>query len=600
MKLAATLLAALLATGGRHRARPDAELDVWRARSSSSAPSISYAVQTGVCPAPSFVCNAGNNLLAHPEDLSNAAWTTFGAGVAAPTVSAAYTRVIDGQTVTCNRVQFAAVASSGQESSIFQRIDDGARTNACKQIDCTYSSYIRPYPGGAGPSSGTLPQGTAALGGDGQGQNPCTFTSEFTRCVKTMASPISASFSYIWLGPVFGQSGASPALDLEICGPKVEYGVGGATAYQCPSPLQDQSAVAHTGYRQSLVTADWGILPRDGAGLVRLPNGKHLLCGGWRATPEATWSEDGGANNTTNQCYLSADDGASWSLVLAHKDDPPQSGAGQRPRRTHSQCFLLDNAGNYVWQLGSDFFDDRYSSGDGTGGPARRDVWRSAVASEGATWEARTLAAEWGQTTLAADGGYNSRVLHYCWFDGSDNLYVGGGQSGLVSSSALSTFYRSTAASSGAAFTLQSGSAPARGTFANGLPYFGGKNWMAFGEVYDADPGQRLYFNDALSFTPAAGWVTENPNTGIAPRGYHNLIAWNGRLWALKGYDGSNRNDLVSSADGVCWRKERASPGPVEHAASVAVSADGGALIITGASTSAAVWKVNAIDGGVP
>jgi hypothetical protein len=537
----------------------------------------------------SVACNASNNLLSHPEDFANGAWSTFGSGAAAPTVSAATTAVIDGQTVTCNRVQWPAVAA-GQESSLYQRLAG----DACKRKTCTKSLYLRSH-SGASVATGNLPLANAQGGGDGQGYQPCPFTSSFSRCALEYASVPNSNFDFFWLGYVASQSGTSAALDLDICGPKAEYGGGGATAYQCPSPLQVAGVPAHTGYTESQLVLDWGINQRDGAGLFRADDGTLVLMGGWRGSTQAEW----GNHVTTNQIYKSSDDGATWSVVQAHADNPAQTGVHAMWRRRHSACWLdaTVSGTHYFYVIGGDGFDDFYNStGDGVP-PYPTDVWRTPAATYGAadTWTRMTATAEWGNTPVAADndGGLNGRVLHDCWADDSGNLYVGFGQTNFTTSTVRTDYYKSI--NGGATWTLM-GNAPfaGRGTHASALPRFLGKTWMVSGEQYDNDVPSRVYFPDAWSFNDTS-WSIGQPDAGVGfARGYANAVAWNGRLWQVKGYPAANSNELYSSAEGICWRKERARVGSAEHAASVGISIDGGALIVTGSSTSASVTSIHA------
>ena len=557
-------------------------------------------------------CNAGNNLLAS-GDLADGSWSAYGSGTAAPTVSALASTTIDGQTVSYNRVQFAAVAG-GQESTVYANVSSGA----CKKITCTYSIYLKAHDG---VSTGNLPIGAASGGGDGQNYQMCPFTGTWSRCDLTVVSAVSHSFSYYWIGYVASQSGTSGALDLDLAGPKAEYGQGGATAYQCPSPLQNSAALPHTGYVQATLTADWGINSRDGAGLVKVADGTLVVLGGWKGAPQAEW----GNHVTTNQVYKSADDGVTWTEVLAHVDDPAQTtgeclgggtctagncvggtcnllacGTGAcapRWRRRHSHCaFTATISGTeYIYVVGADGFDDYYNhTADGVP-PYPADVWRSVASTYGATWTLMTATAGFGNTTPAPDndGGLNGRVLHMCWADDSGNIYVAGGQTNLTSSTLLRDVWKST--NGGTSFTSL-GNAPwtGRGTLASPLPRLNGKTYLYGGEVYDTNAPDRIYRNDVWSFDDT-NWSSIQPDAGWTPRGYHNLVSWKSRIWMLKGYPGENHADIWSAAEpGACWRQERAVAGSAEHAASVAVSADAGSLIFTGSSTGLYVGALRA------
>lgn len=524
-------------------------------------------------------CNSGNNLIS-VTDFANAAWTKLGSGAAAPAVSAATSATVDGVSLAYNRIQFAAVAS-GQESSVYQRL--GGTSDYCQNKTCTFSIYLRSH-SGASVTSGNLPIATAGNGNDGTNYQLCPFTTEWSRCVLTFYSNTTDTYSYFWVGYVQAVSGTSDALDLDIGGPKAEYGAGGATAFQCPSPLQGP-AVQHSGYALTQIDDDWDLVKRDGAGLVATSDGVLVMTGGWSESTEATW----GGNRTTNQVYKSLNGGATWSLVLAHTDSPGSTRWGRR----HSHCNLTANFNGqeYIYIIGGDGFDDAFNASEDGNPPYPRDVWRSPSSSYGATWEKVTDSAEWGATTAAADGGYNGRTLQSCWADGSGNLYVAGGQTSLLVAGALNDVWKST--NGGANWTRILAAAPwaARGTIANALPRFQGRNWLAGGMQYDSTAGNRVHFNDVWNTDDGKSWVQASSGAQWNARGYPSLLAWNGRLWLIKGVIGAaNQSDVWSSDDGKCWRPERDAEGWPSHAVSVAPFST--YLVVTGSATSPGVWRL--------
>ena len=77
-------------------------------------------------------------------------------------------------------------------------------------------------------------------------------------------------------------------------------------------------------------------------------------------------------------------------------------------------------------------------------------------------------------------------------------------------------------------------------------------------------------------WSPADG-VDWQLHAGHAPwpaRQYHEVAAFDGKLWVLGGLDGRNRNDVWYSADGVDWHELPGKPWAPRHAASVFVHDD--------------------------
>ena len=89
---------------------------------------------------------------------------------------------------------------------------------------------------------------------------------------------------------------------------------------------------------------------------------------------------------------------------------------------------------------------------------------------------------------------------------------------------------------------------------------FKGKNWLLGGNDNSKN------FNDVWSSSFAGGnlsWVRvkDDNDTGWSARSEHTSVVFNGKIWVLGGYDGSNKNDVWSSSDGTNWTMDN------EHAA---------------------------------
>ncbi|MBS0261512.1 MAG: hypothetical protein JSS02_06100, partial [Planctomycetes bacterium] len=78
-----------------------------------------------------------------------------------------------------------------------------------------------------------------------------------------------------------------------------------------------------------------------------------------------------------------------------------------------------------------------------------------------------------------------------------------------------------------------------------------------------------------------------------APRQYHDVAVFDGRLWVLEGYlaPEGNRNDVWHSADGVNWSQVPNTPWEKRHAASVFVHQDA-LWMVAGNNMTPDVWKL--------
>lgn len=506
-------------------------------------------------------CSVGPTLLSSQTD-NFSGWTLYGNISAAPTRTLNYGTAPDGTANATTRVQYAAVSASLSESSMYYSIP----SNTCAGVVCTYSLFLKSVNG----ASGNLPVATAEGGRDGQNPQNCAFTSEWSRCVLTVNN--TGTVSAVWTGYVEEYSGTGPAMDLELWRPKVEPGGGGASPTSCPPELQGAYRLVGPGYRQSRLTSSWGIVARDGAGLVTTSDGTMVLLGGWNGTAQPTW----GDTVTTNEVYRSAD-GVTWTSVLAHAAAPPQTGAGQRWRRRHAHGTLLVTISGteYIYIIGGDGFDS-FFGGDGAGGaPYPTDVWRSAASTYGATWERMTASAEWG-----------SRLLHMVWALG-ETLYVAGGQTCQTTGCVLNDVWKSTDA--GATWSRVTHNAPwtGRGTFSNSLPVLNGKAYLIGGEQYDNSAADRVYYNDVWSFDGTT-WEQHTPAAPWTARGYHNVLLWNSRLWLLRGAAASGMlNDAWWSVNGRDWTQSRGAAGRTDHAGSAAITSAGTLLICGGTGNGA-------------
>jgi hypothetical protein len=121
--------------------------------------------------------------------------------------------------------------------------------------------------------------------------------------------------------------------------------------------------------------------------------------------------------------------------------------------------------------------------------------------------------------------------------------------------------------------------------------------WLPGGGTYDT-PGRprRSFNNDVWSSADGASWELHVRHAPWAPRQYHEVAAFDGRLWVLEGWNGRNRNDVHFSADGAAWHELPDTPWAPRHAASVFVY-DGGLWVVAGNNMVADVWKLTPAAG---
>lgn len=83
---------------------------------------------------------------------------------------------------------------------------------------------------------------------------------------------------------------------------------------------------------------------------------------------------------------------------------------------------------------------------------------------------------------------------------------------------------------------------------------FNDKLWLIGG--YDGS-----FRNDVWSSNDGVNWTQVSANAGFSARSDHQVVSFNGKLWVIGGWDGSMKNDVWSSSDGVNWTQETAAAG---------------------------------------
>jgi hypothetical protein len=308
-------------------------------------------------------------------------------------------------------------------------------------------------------------------------------------------------------------------------------------------------------YRWTQITAGAPFAARDGAGALVFRDRMWLL-GGWNPGDRTHFPR------ICNSEVWSSADGADWRL-----ETPAAPWEG---RHTAGYATFAGR----MWIVG----------GDANQGHYQNDVWSSA---DGVRWEREADGVPWGD-----------RVLHYVLaHDGK--LWLMGGQRVPQFAPAAEAFYDDVWCSAdGRDWTRVIEHAPwaPRGMIGGGA-VLAGRMWLPGGGTYDT-PGRprRSFDNDVWSSADGASWELHVQHAPWAPRQYHEVAAFDGKLWVLEGWNGRNRNDVHFSADGAAWHELPDTPWAPRHAASVFVY-DGGLWVVAGNNMVADVWKLTPADG---
>jgi hypothetical protein len=310
------------------------------------------------------------------------------------------------------------------------------------------------------------------------------------------------------------------------------------------------------------VTSRAVFAPRDGAGALKF-RGRMWLLGGWNPGDKVHFPR------ICNNEVWSSEDGRSWTLEKTNSflDATFQSARDWEGRHTAGYVVFKDK----MWIVGGDANQGYYQS----------DVWNS---SDGKTWN--RVAAE-------SQLPWRPRVLHYT-VAFRDKIWVIGGQTVTRFAPAPEALYRDVWTSSDGVqwkkIVPTEPCWPPRGMI-GGSVVLHDRIWLLGGGTYDTlKYKDRSYFNDVWSTADGAAWK-HHADAPWKPRQYHDVAAFDGRMWVLEGFGGGNRNDVWYSADGDNWYELPATPWKPRHAASVFVHADA-LWIVAGNNMESDVWKL--------
>ncbi len=215
--------------------------------------------------------------------------------------------------------------------------------------------------------------------------------------------------------------------------------------------------------------------------------------------------------------------------------------AAQAPNWTreveHAAWKARDSSGETVfkdqlWLMGG-WFDSYHEP--------PRDVWSSA---DGKSWKLVTAEAPWRHADLPMTTASADRM----WM-------MGGWHNGRLPDASASNQVWSTR--DGAKWELVTEHAGWSPRIAAGCEYFNGRLWIVGGveKYYFGD--EKSLKNDVWSSSDGKTWESATDAAPWAPRAYHQVVAFRGKLWVLgggnylPGYKAFN--DVWSSPDGKNW-----------------------------------------------
>jgi hypothetical protein len=91
-----------------------------------------------------------------------------------------------------------------------------------------------------------------------------------------------------------------------------------------------------------------------------------------------------------------------------------------------------------------------------------------------------------------------------------------------------------------------------------GMAVFNNRLWIAGGKGLDAYGSPNNYLHDVWSSSNGIDWTQATAAAAFAARQNPNLIAYQGKLWLIGGYDNTTTaiQDAWSSTDGISWTQE--------------------------------------------
>ncbi|MEZ6049702.1 MAG: hypothetical protein R3C11_29795, partial [Planctomycetaceae bacterium] len=314
-------------------------------------------------------------------------------------------------------------------------------------------------------------------------------------------------------------------------------------------------------YQWTQVTMNAEFAARDGAGALVYQD-KLWLLGGWNPGDKVHFPL------ICNNEVWSSVDGREWLLekpnTFHDKSFDPHSDWEGR----HTAGYAVYK--NKMWIIG----------GDANQGHYQNEVWSSV---DGKTWEEVNDDVPWGP-----------RALHQT-FVFQDKMWVMGGQTMPAFGGGSEEFYRdlwnTTDGVKWEKIELYEPCWSPRGMI-GGNAILNDRIWVLGGGTYDTPTTPaRNFYNDVWSSADGQHWTQHSSAAPWTPRQYHDVAAYDGRMWVLEGYNQGNRNDVWYSQDGLNWYEVPNTPWKPRHAASAFVY-EGALWMVAGNNMQPDVWKL--------
>ena len=321
-------------------------------------------------------------------------------------------------------------------------------------------------------------------------------------------------------------------------------------------------------YAWQKVAAEAPFGSRDGAGGVVF-NGKMWLIGGWNG--------DRFPLTCTNDVWSSTD-GATWTQEKPNTflDPATFNYAGDWEGRHFAGYQVFDGK---MWILGGDvvqgiYQTDIWSSTDGRQW-TRRDVHtstpRSYLVTNPASQFYGQIVTDYAQRYVE-EAQFGLRTLHITGVF-NNKLFLMGGQrieqfvNPIWPGAPAKLFNDVWSSNDGATWTQVPTTGPmwAPRALVSEVVSHNGRMWMIGGGAYDdptAGRPNREFQNDVWSTADGARWEKSSEKPPFSPRIWHNVKAFDGRMWVINGYDGylteqgrsgDNLGDVWYSTDGNNW-----------------------------------------------
>ncbi len=318
-------------------------------------------------------------------------------------------------------------------------------------------------------------------------------------------------------------------------------------------------------YRWTNRTMNARFAPRDGAGALSF-QGRMWLIGGWSPRDKKFFPR------ICNNEVWSSVDGRDWTLVKPNTFLDQTFDASKDWEGRHTAGYVVYRG--RMWIVGGDVNQKHYQN----------DVWNSA---DGKSW---------AYVNRGRDVPWAPRALHHTLVF-QDRIWVIGGQTMPAFGAAEEIFYRDLwTTTDGVRWQQVKPREPywsARGMIGGSVVHQG-RIWILGGGTYDTPKTpDRKFFNDVWSSADGAKWTRHVENAPWDSRQYHDVAAFDGRMWVMEGYhkQGGNRNDVWYSADGVNWYEVPGTPWKPRHAASLFEHGDA-LWMVTGNNMESDAWKL--------